>query len=312
MAKIRKNISLDDPKYFCNVSWTVSYNMNTKSWISFHSYIPNFYIAENNFFYSGINDCCEEFDFLVGTLVPTPSTTTTTTTPRPTTTTTTTTAVPLDCDFDALITELDCELEGTGVIVSEDCDLAGNGIVLFADCELVGNGVIIPATTTTTSSTTSTTTSTSTSTTTTTTSSTSSTTTTTTTVAPNCQLEGEGRVLDCACEGTGGIIEPTTTTTTSSTTLSCLCFTYDVVVGQTDLDDATGNTDISQNNKLYVSYDNCAEVPSIKEYSIANTYLDDICVNTGGLGPIIYYYKDNNQTVPAFSSISITVNNCCP
>ena len=200
MATRRKNISLNDTEYFCNVSWTLSYNMNTKSWISFHSYIPNFYIAENNFFYSGVNGCCEEFDFLVGTLVPTPSTTTTTTTPRPTTTTTTTTEVPLDCDFNAEIVEIDCSLEGTGVIVSGDCELEGEGYIIIGNCEFDGNGEIIEPTTTTTTST-------STSTTTTTTSSTSTTTTTTTTAAPGCELEGNGAV-----------IEPTTTSTTSTTT----------------------------------------------------------------------------------------------
>lgn len=88
-------IELQDEEYFCNVSWTVSYNMNTKSWISFHSYLPNWYIAENSYFYSGQNACCEEFDFIVGTLIPTPSTTTTTTTKGvgPITTTTTTTEI---------------------------------------------------------------------------------------------------------------------------------------------------------------------------------------------------------------------------
>lgn len=76
---IRKTVSLQDNKYFCNRSWTLSFNMNTKSWISFHSYIPNWYMAENNFFYSGINACCEEFDFIAGTLVANPTLTTTTT-----------------------------------------------------------------------------------------------------------------------------------------------------------------------------------------------------------------------------------------
>ena len=52
---IRTQVYLSDPDYFCNKSWTMSYNMNTKSWISYHSYIPNFYIGENNFFYSGLN-----------------------------------------------------------------------------------------------------------------------------------------------------------------------------------------------------------------------------------------------------------------
>ncbi len=54
-----KIIELSDNQYFCNKSWTLSFNLNTKSWISFHSYIPNFYIAENNFFYSGLNESCD-------------------------------------------------------------------------------------------------------------------------------------------------------------------------------------------------------------------------------------------------------------
>jgi hypothetical protein len=105
-----KIISIKDPDYFCNKSWTLSFNINTKSWISFHSYLPNFYIAENNFFYSGMNDCCSDFDFVAYEL-PSPFncdlegyavlpgcewmiTTTTTTTLPPTTTTTTTTIAP--------------------------------------------------------------------------------------------------------------------------------------------------------------------------------------------------------------------------
>ena len=51
-------VQLTDATYFCNKSWTMSFNMNTKSWISFHTYLPNYYIGENNFFYSGLNGGC--------------------------------------------------------------------------------------------------------------------------------------------------------------------------------------------------------------------------------------------------------------
>jgi len=54
---LRTVVKLVDPRYFCNKSWTLSFNLNTKTWISFHSYLPNFYMGENNFFYSGLNDC---------------------------------------------------------------------------------------------------------------------------------------------------------------------------------------------------------------------------------------------------------------
>ena len=74
----RETVYLTDSEYFCNRSWTLSFNFNTKSWISFHSYIPNWYIAENNFFYSGLNDCCTTLDAFVGQITP-PTTTTTTT-----------------------------------------------------------------------------------------------------------------------------------------------------------------------------------------------------------------------------------------
>lgn len=109
-------VDLNDPIYFCNKSWTVSFNMNTKAWTSFHSYIPNFYIGENNFFYSGINECCIEFDAIVGELVPTPTTTTTTTSSTSSTTTTTTTAIPLLCGLAGNVFESDCSLDGNAVI----------------------------------------------------------------------------------------------------------------------------------------------------------------------------------------------------
>ena len=115
------DIELSDTTYFCNKSWTLSFNLNTKSWISFHSYIPNFYIAENNFFYSGKNDCCSDFDFIVGELVPTPSTTTTTTVYRPICTPMFGTAEQVfipDCDLEGNVVLTDCDLEATGIVTT--------------------------------------------------------------------------------------------------------------------------------------------------------------------------------------------------
>jgi hypothetical protein len=118
---IRTQVYLDDPEYFCNKSWTMSFNLNTKSWISFHSYIPNFYIGENNFFYSGLNGCCDtdaiggNFKAIAGVINRiVPSTTTTTTFyPSPTTTSTTT---KLDCNIDGIAIVTDCNMDGTAVI----------------------------------------------------------------------------------------------------------------------------------------------------------------------------------------------------
>jgi hypothetical protein len=110
----RKIIDLNDPEYFCNKSWTISFNVNTKSWISFHSYLPNWYIAENNFFYSGLNGCCDSFDFVA--FVETPYVPTTTTTTSSSSTTTTTTTLFTSCNFTGIITRTYCNLAGTAIV----------------------------------------------------------------------------------------------------------------------------------------------------------------------------------------------------
>ena len=115
----KTQVYLTDLEYFCNKSWTISFNFNTKTWVSFHSYLPNFYVGENNFFYSGINGCCSDIDgdftALVGDMnriIPT----TTSTTTLPKLTTTTTTEKPKDCSLTGSVIATSCELEGTGII----------------------------------------------------------------------------------------------------------------------------------------------------------------------------------------------------
>jgi hypothetical protein len=118
---IKTIVYLTDNTYFCNKSWTLSFNMNTQSWVSFHSYIPNWYIAENNFFYSGLNEGCDLYAIAVEEI---PSTTTTTTTPAPITTTTTTTLAPPVCTLAGTARAPQCQLEGEAEVVSA-CTLAG-------------------------------------------------------------------------------------------------------------------------------------------------------------------------------------------
>lgn len=122
---IRTVVDITDPEYFCNKSWTLSFNFNTKTWISFHSYIPNWYVAENNFFYSGLNEGCDleaiAFEEL-GCLgcKPVPTTTSTSTTicltckPAPEPTTSTTTTI-LYCDLIGEAIELTCTLDGIAI-----------------------------------------------------------------------------------------------------------------------------------------------------------------------------------------------------
>jgi hypothetical protein len=171
---VKKYVEVTDLEYFCNKSWTASFNFNTKSWVSFHTYLPNFYIGENNFFYSGLNEGC---DVTAVAVVPIPSPTTTTTTTR----------------------IIYCNLTGTAVVVGYPCLLEGT--------------VVEQPTTTTTSTSTSTTTTTTTIVPITTTSTTTIapvTTTTTTTTPPACvtsvnfDVVGAGQVsyIDCCGIGT--------------------------------------------------------------------------------------------------------------
>jgi len=114
--EIREEVYLTDRDYFCNKSWTISYNANTTTWTSFHSYLPNYYVAENNFFYSGLNDCCSTIQAIVAEVLPQPPITTTTSTSS---TTTTTTTAYVGCLFEGIAQEIlpeECVFEGTAVI----------------------------------------------------------------------------------------------------------------------------------------------------------------------------------------------------
>lgn len=55
IEEVYTKISLDDPKYFKDLSWTLSYKPETGSWESYMSYTPNYYINHTDYFQSGIN-----------------------------------------------------------------------------------------------------------------------------------------------------------------------------------------------------------------------------------------------------------------
>ncbi len=197
---IRTEVYLTDEDYFCNKSWSVSYNFNTSSWISFHTYLPNFYIAENNFFYSGLNDCCSPLEVIVAEIIPNPPTTTTTTT--------------LGCGFLATAVEQSCLLDGYVIDMTPTTTTTTSTIAptttstTTVDCGLAGYATDITPTSTTTSTTTITPTTTSTTT-------ASPTTTTTTTV--DCSLDGYAVDVTPTTTTTSTTLAPTTTTTSSTT-----------------------------------------------------------------------------------------------
>ena len=49
-----EQVTFGDPNHFSNESWTISYNLTTNSWTSFHSYIPDQLFNDYNTFYSSI------------------------------------------------------------------------------------------------------------------------------------------------------------------------------------------------------------------------------------------------------------------
>mgnify|MGYP000356735102 FL=1 len=49
-------VDVNNSEYFENVSWTVAYSPLLKSWISFYSFMPNYYIEHNNYFQTGLNN----------------------------------------------------------------------------------------------------------------------------------------------------------------------------------------------------------------------------------------------------------------
>jgi hypothetical protein len=95
--------------------------------------------------------------------------------------------------------------------------------------------------------------------------------------------------------------------------MACTCFFYDVVIDQVDLDDATGNTGPLLNNTVYVDYIDCNGSPQTNTYSSSGTNLNSICVDTTETpSPSIYYYKNDLPNPIGSSSVSATLNECCP
>lgn len=50
--KVKYPIALNDKNYFENKSWTISYSLKYKKWISYHSYMPFFMYNDRNYYYT--------------------------------------------------------------------------------------------------------------------------------------------------------------------------------------------------------------------------------------------------------------------
>jgi hypothetical protein len=93
----------------------------------------------------------------------------------------------------------------------------------------------------------------------------------------------------------------------------CNCFKFTVYIDQSELDNAYGNTDPGKlDNTLYVNYYDCDSNFQTAQYSIAGTYVENICVDTTGAQPTIYYYQDNFTNNAILSTLTNTNVECCP
>ena len=52
-------ISLQDPTYFEDCSFTIAYSPISKTWISYYSFKPDYYIAYNDYFQTGLNNSAD-------------------------------------------------------------------------------------------------------------------------------------------------------------------------------------------------------------------------------------------------------------
>ena len=205
-TSVKRFVAVTDLEYFCNKSWTASFNFNTKSWVSFHTYLPNFYIGENNFFYSGLNESCD-ISAVAVTEIPSPTTTTTTT-------------VIYYCNLSGTAVNV-CALEGTAINEEYTTTTTTSSSTSTTTTSTSTSTSTTTTTTTTATPTTTTTTTTEPTTTTTTTSSSTSTTTTTTTATPTCNnysIEGAPSidVEWLECDGT-----PNSATVTTPAIVVC-------------------------------------------------------------------------------------------
>ena len=105
-------------------------------------------------------------------------------------------------------------------------------------------------------------------------------------------------------------VEEITTTTTSST-LACGCFEIETNISQTDLDDATGNTDPANDNLISFFFLDCNGVFSQVSYTVAGTYYStDVCTNNPASILSFRYMKNDILITTVVSTASLSAI-CC-
>jgi len=99
----------------------------------------------------------------------------------------------------------------------------------------------------------------------------------------------------------------------------CTCHYVDVTIAQSEIDAASGNTgpNAVYNGIVSVQYTRCDNNPDFADYTVAGTYLDELCllktqIYTGT--NIIFYYQNNNLITSSFpysASSVFDTGSCC-
>jgi hypothetical protein len=58
---VSATVSLSDPTHFVNKSFSIGYSILHQGWVSFYSFIPNYFMTIGNMMYSGLNQLSKEF-----------------------------------------------------------------------------------------------------------------------------------------------------------------------------------------------------------------------------------------------------------
>lgn len=105
------------------------------------------------------------------------------------------------------------------------------------------------------------------------------------------------------------VIEASTTTTT--TTAACGCLEIETNISQTDLDDATGNTDPINDNLISFFFLDCNGVFTQTSYTVAGTYYStDVCTNNPANILSFRYMKNDINITTVVSTASLSAI-CC-
>lgn len=109
-------------------------------------------------------------------------------------------------------------------------------------------------------------------------------------------------------------ITNTLTPTPTTGITSCPCYPFDVYIDLTELNDATGNPDPSEDNKIFLQYGMCRTdngYITMKTYTESGNYLNDVCIKSEDSKSFILYYMSQGEQINCRLSSLTQRNDCC-